>query len=132
MTGPALKKLVSEGKALAEKIAKLKPLEKQLDAIKDQLREAAGKKDCEFAGIGGDKAVVKFPADTIARTVDSSCLEQVTQLAGTNLLDLFKLSPAKGDYASFEINALKTIGAVKAAQLDELLRVPSTARVSFA
>jgi hypothetical protein len=121
--------LITEAAKLAKLEARLKPKLERLKAIKEQLREAAGKKDAEFKGENGEVAVVKHVADTIARSVDPEHLEEVKELAGDHLDDLFRLAPAK----EFELNVLKTIAdRDQALALVELLKVPSSARVSFA
>src|ERR1041385_5100474 len=127
MTDRQIAVLVSKGKKLARKVASLEAIKKELDHIKSQLRDHAGDESVEIPGRNGDLALVKQYADSIARVVPSNLLERVTALAGKQLLDIFNLAPAKGDYVSFEVNALRAIGAEKAAALDKLLRVPSTA-----
>ncbi|HEX8312410.1 MAG TPA: hypothetical protein VF614_13900 [Chthoniobacteraceae bacterium] len=121
--------LITEAAKLARLEARLKPKLERLKVIKEQLREAAGTKDAEFKGEAGERAIVTHIADTIARSVDPEHFEQVKELAGDQLDELFRLAPAKG----FELNTLKAIAdRDQALALVELLKVPSSARVSFA
>jgi hypothetical protein len=128
LTEAQIAELVSEGAALAPIAEAGRKAGERLDQIKAVLRELtpAGEK-AQYAGMKGEVATVSPVKDGIARSVPEELVAKVKELCGRALGKLFKLGPCK----EFELSAFKTLEKKEAAALVELLRLPSSARVSF-
>jgi hypothetical protein len=134
MTDQEIKQLVTDGARLAAEIAPLEAKAKELEAIKKQLREAAGDADATFVGLNGETAEVKQQRDGIGRSFKGDLVPRILKLAGEKVWDFFQLAPIPGKelpQKDLRVQLLTDLHKAKATALIETITVASTARVTF-